>query len=158
MFEGRKPEIGEITFVGCSVGEQPDELVGFAKFFKACKISAWTKFWVTQVMKGDGEWFRKNKNKMDKYKDYFLTGANYSDLEKSGTQTLMLEWFQDDIEAKALVTKQQIDGSSTPDRKIFKPRSAGKTRSIAGDKAAKLREEYDKTPVTPFEFVVVTTC
>lgn len=159
MFGGTKPEIGEINFLGCSIAEQPDQLVEFAKFFNACKISAWTKFWVHQVIKGKGEWFRRNREKMKKYEDYMLIGTNYADLERRGNHTLWLEWFQDEIEARPLVTTQQIDSSSAPDRKTFKPRNRGSVREIAGEEqASKLRKEYDKAPITPFEHVAITLC
>ena len=159
IFAGQNPNIKQIDFEGCSVGEGADELVPFARLFNSSKVTAWNHFWINQIFEVD---IPKDvdvevlEGQIAQYKGYFLSGTPTLDelAKKPGKHTLVVEWFRNDFNEDPLPpppTPGDLDTRS----KSFKPRSAATSRRIKSDEAKKLAEEYGKKPVLPLEHVII---
>lgn len=159
LFTGQKPKVKEINFEACSVAEAPENLVPFARLFKASKVTAWNYFCISllvelQIPKGVDVDFVENQ--LAPYKGYLLSGTPaYSELSKKpGKHFFLVEWFRKEDDNTPLPPPPKL-GEIDNRNMTFKPRSAAKKRRIISDKVMKLREEYAKPGVLEFEHVII---
>ncbi len=155
---GSVPTINKISFVGCNVGGRPAKMATFARLFSANTVSGYTWYMVRQEITLDlprGNSVADIKNILKPYADFVRPKLNPSAMAAATRSR--------DKKFKLLLmygasTYSTIDKFPLDSRKKrnFKPVGEARQTSIAASKAKQAEADYDASPVTPFEKVIVT--
>jgi hypothetical protein len=122
----RRPAIDRISLQSCNVGLDPDSLLGFARLFKAKKITAPNHFYyavdqpVTPQQRTTAAGIKRVLDHFGVYAAPSVTAEALS-VNVTAPIKILVQWYRVELDNSKLPPPATVPGETNPERKPFKP-------------------------------------